>query len=117
MLIAYQVAIDLVRDLRPIVERVRKHDSTLAKQLVDAMSSTVQNLAEAEVHRGGNKRAKLDIAFGEANEVKASLDLAMGTRRRRQPAGDHSADEAGPLARTVLGPHARQGCVVSTPHA
>ena len=77
MLIAYQVAIDLVRDLRPLVERIRKHDNTLAKQLVDAMSSTVQNLAEAEVHRGGNKRAKLDIAFGEANEVKASLDLAI----------------------------------------
>jgi four helix bundle protein len=77
MLIAYEVAIDLVRDLRPLVERIRKHDSTLAKQLVDAMNSTVQNLAEAEVHRGGNKRAKFDIAFGEANEVKASLDLAI----------------------------------------
>jgi four helix bundle protein len=77
MLIAYQVAIDLVRDLRPLVERIRKHDSTLAKQLVDAMNSTVQNLAEAEVHRGGNKRAKFDIAFGEANEVKASLDLSI----------------------------------------
>jgi NAD(P)-dependent dehydrogenase (short-subunit alcohol dehydrogenase family) len=35
MLIAYQVAIDLVHDLRPLVERIRKHDSTLAKQLVE----------------------------------------------------------------------------------
>ena len=77
MLIAKEVALELVRELRPLVEKIRKHDNTLAKQLVDAMNSTVQNLAEAEVHRGGNKRAKLDIAFGEANEVKASLDLAL----------------------------------------
>jgi four helix bundle protein len=76
-LVAYEVAIDLVRDLRPLVEQIRKHDNTLAKQLVDAMNSTVQNLSEGAVHRGGNKRAKFDIAFGEANEVKGSLDLAL----------------------------------------
>jgi len=77
MLIAYQVALEVVRELRPLVEQIRKHDGTLAKQLVDAASSTVQNLAEGERHRGGNKRAKFDIAHGEANEVKGSLDLAL----------------------------------------
>ena len=77
MLIAYQVALEVVRELRPLVEQIRKHDCTLAKQLVDAASSTVQNLAEGERHRGGNKRAKFDIAHGEANEVKGSLDLAL----------------------------------------
>ena len=77
MLIAKEVALDLVRELRPLVEKIRKRDSNLAKQLVDAMNSTVQNLAEAEMHRGGNKRSKLEIAHGEANEVAASLDLAL----------------------------------------
>ena len=77
MLIAYQVALEVVRELRPLVEQIRKHDSTLAKQLVDAANSTVQNLAEGERHRGGNKRAKFDIAHGEANEMKGSLDVAL----------------------------------------
>ena len=77
MLVAKEVALDLVRELRPLVEKIRKHDNNLAKQLVDAMNSTVQNLAEGEAHRGGNKRAKFEIAHGEANEVKASLDLAL----------------------------------------
>ncbi len=77
MLIAYQVALEVVRELRPIVEQIRKHDNTLAKQLVDAANSTVQSLAEGERHRGGNKRAKLEIAHGEANEVKSSLDLVL----------------------------------------
>ena len=77
MLVAYEVALELVRELRPLVEQIRKHDNTLAKQLVDAANSTVQNLAEAERHTGGNKRAKFEIAHGEANEVKGSLDLAL----------------------------------------
>lgn len=76
MLIAYEVALELVVELRPLVEQIRKHDGTLAKQLVDAASSTVQNLAEGEGHRAGNRRARWEIAFGEANEVKGSLDLA-----------------------------------------
>jgi four helix bundle protein len=92
MLIAYQVALELVAELRPLVERIRKHDNTLAKQLVDAMNSTVQNLAEGERHTGGNKRLKYEIAQGEANEVKASLDLAL--------AWGHIADDS--VARSKL---------------
>ena len=76
MLVAYQVSLEVVRNLKPIVDRIRKFDSNLAKQLVDAMNSTVQNLAEGAVHRGGNKRIKFEIALGEANEVRACLDLA-----------------------------------------
>ncbi|HEX4934947.1 MAG TPA: four helix bundle protein [Gemmatimonadaceae bacterium] len=73
---------------------MRKHDNTLAKQLVDAMNSTVQNLAEGEAHRGGNKRLKFDIALGEANEVKASLDLAL--------AWGHVTDDAAAAATAKL---------------
>jgi four helix bundle protein len=76
-LVAYEVAIDLVRDLRPLVEQIRKHDNTLAKQLVDAMNSTVQNLSEGAVHRGGNKRAKFEIAHGEATFHLVRLELAL----------------------------------------
>ena len=91
MLVAYEVALELVRELRPLVEQIRKHDNTLAKQLVDAANSTVQNLAEGERHRGGNKRLKYEIAHGEANEVKGSLDLAL--------AWGHVADDAAARAK------------------
>ena len=77
MLIAYEVALEVVRELRPLVEKIRKHDNNLAKQLVDAANSTVQNLAEGARHRGGNKRTRFDIAHGEANEMKGSLDVAL----------------------------------------
>jgi len=77
MLVAYEVSIEVVRQLRPLVARIRKHDNTQAKQLVDAMSAAVRNLAEGAVHKGGNKRAKFEIALGEVNEVRAALDLAI----------------------------------------
>jgi four helix bundle protein len=94
MLVAYEVAIDLVRDLRPLVEQIRKHDNNLAKQLVDAMNSTVQNLSEGAVHRGGNKRAKFEIAHGEASEVRGSLELAA--------AWGYVSDEASAVAHAKL---------------
>ena len=76
MLVAYEVALDVVRELKPLVDQIKKFDRNLGVQLVDAMNSTVQNLAEGAVHYGGDKRHKFSIAFGEANEVRASLDLA-----------------------------------------
>jgi len=85
MLEATKTAISLVHDLRPLVEQIRKRDNTLAKQLVDAMNSTVQNLCEGEAHRGGNKRLKYEIAYGEANEVRGSLELALAWGYIREP--------------------------------
>ena len=65
----------------------------------------IGNLAEGEAHRGGNKRAKFEIAHGEANEVRASLDLAL--------AWGYITDDsaARPLLRRLLalaGAYARQ---------
>ena len=77
MLVAYNVSLEVARQLHPFVARIRKHDNTQAKQLVDAMSSAVRNLAEGAAHKGGNKRAKYEIALGEVNEVRAALDLAI----------------------------------------
>ena len=60
MLVAFQVTLQLVREVRPVVAKIRQHDSKLAKQLVDAINSAGQN-----------------IASGEANEARGSLLLAV----------------------------------------
>ena len=41
ILVAYTVAIDLVRQLRPIVEQIKMHDAHLADQLKRAATNTV----------------------------------------------------------------------------
>ena len=76
MLVAFQVTLQLVQDVRPIVAKIRQHDAKLAKQLVDAINSAGQNIAEGERKRGGDRRHAFDIASGEANEARGSLLLA-----------------------------------------
>ncbi len=76
MLIAYQIAVELIQELRPIVELLKNHDPNLADQLQRAATSTVLNLAEGQRREKGNKRRAYEIAHGEAREVLGCLDCA-----------------------------------------
>ena len=77
MLVAYTVAIDLVRQLRPIVEQIKMHDAHLADQLKRAATNTVANLAEGQRRAAGNKRRAYENAHGEAREMLGCLDCAL----------------------------------------
>ena len=76
MLIAYQVALELVRELRPIVAGLKNLDANLADQLQRAASSVVLNLAEGQRRQKGNKHRAYETAHGEAREVLGCLDCA-----------------------------------------
>jgi len=78
MLIAYQVSVELLPLLRPIVETIKRHDSNLADQLLRAATSVVLNLAEGQRREKGNKHRAYEIAHGEAREVLGCLDCARG---------------------------------------
>jgi four helix bundle protein len=75
-LVAYQVALQVVQQLEPIVGRIKQHDRNLADQLRRAATSVVCNIAEGQRREGGNKQRAYEIASGEANEVLGCLDLA-----------------------------------------
>lgn len=74
MLVAYEVSLQLVRELRPIVIALRKHDRNLAGQLQQAATSIPLNIAEGCDRRGGDQRRSYEIAAGSAGEVRAALD-------------------------------------------
>ena len=76
MLIAYQVALEVIVELRSVVEQIRVYDPEVAKQLRNAASNTVHNLSEGQRKRGGDKRHAFEIAHGEAREVLGALDVA-----------------------------------------
>ena len=76
MFIAYEVSIQLVDSLRPLVPVIERNDRDLADQLRRAASSVVLNLAEGQRSGKGNKQKHYAIAHGSANEVKAALALA-----------------------------------------
>jgi four helix bundle protein len=65
-LIVYQVAIDLVRELRPIIVELQKRDTNLDDQLRRAATSVIANLAEGQRRLKGNKQRAYQIAHGEA---------------------------------------------------
>ena len=72
----YVKALDVVRDLGPIVDAVQKRDRKLADQLRRAAQSVVLNIAEARGNRDGNARLRFSTACGSAKETRAALTIA-----------------------------------------
>ena len=76
MLVAYDVALDLVRALRPVVAQLRGYSPEAADQVERAASSIVLNLAEGGRRGGRDPRRFFDMAHGSAGEIRGALDLA-----------------------------------------
>ena len=76
MLVAYDVALDLVRARRPVVAQLRRYSSDAADQVERAASSIVLNLAEGGRRHGRDPRRFWDMAHGSAGEIRGALDLA-----------------------------------------
>jgi four helix bundle protein len=76
MLIAYTVALDLIRALRPVVAQLRKHSPDAADQVERAASSIVYNLAEGRRRGGRDPKRFFDMAHGSAGEIRGALDVA-----------------------------------------
>ena len=72
----YPIALDMIRQLRPIIEWVGTKDSHLADQLRRAATSVPLNLNEGAYSQGGHVRARFHNALGSAAEVRACLDVA-----------------------------------------
>ena len=76
MFVAYEVSLDLIRELRTIVPAIKKHDRDLADQLKRAASSVCLNLGEGRRREAGDKRRGYEIAHGSAGEVLTALEVA-----------------------------------------
>jgi four helix bundle protein len=76
MLVAYTVAVDLIRALRPVVAELRKYSAEAADQVERAASSIVHNLAEGSRRSGRDPRRFFDMAHGSAGEIRGALDVA-----------------------------------------
>ncbi len=76
MLKVYQVAIEMIREIAPVITQIEKRDIDLARQLKRAASSVALNMAEASGSRGGIRNARYRTALGSARETRACLDVA-----------------------------------------
>jgi four helix bundle protein len=76
MLVAYTVALDLIRALRPVVAQLRQYSSEAADQVERAASSIVHNIAEGDRRNGRDPKRFYDMAHGSAGEIRGALDVA-----------------------------------------
>ena len=76
-LIAYDLSLQLVRTLAPVIGCIERRDKDLARQLRRAASSISLNLAEGSHSDPGNRRARFFTAAGSAKETQAALQVAI----------------------------------------
>jgi four helix bundle protein len=72
----YDVAIEIARAMRPIVERVRQFDRDLADQAKRATQSIGLNVAEARKRAKGDRTQLFRVALGSAGETEAAVQQA-----------------------------------------
>ena len=75
-----ELSYQLIEDLRPLVEVIRKRDRSLADQLMRAASSVALNISEGDLSDPGNQKARFFTAAGSASESRAALRVAVGWR-------------------------------------
>ena len=73
---AYDVALEIVAAVTPLIDRVRRRDPDLGKQMRRALTSIALNLAEGRRRQGKDRHYHYTIAAGSADEVAAALDVA-----------------------------------------
>lgn len=88
MLLVYPVVLELIRQLRSLVDVIERKDRDLGRQLRRASASVALNLAEGMYSRGKNRAARYHSALGSARETWSCLEVAeaAGYIRPLEPA-------------------------------
>ncbi len=73
---AYDVAVEIAGEIRPIVEKVRRFDKDLAEQTRRACQSIGLNVAEGDRRTGGDRTHLFKVALGSTGETLAALHQA-----------------------------------------
>jgi len=74
---ALELAIQLIRQLRPLVERLRSRNADAARQIRRAADSVPNNLAEGGKRLGRDRVHHFSVAAGSAEEVRTILRVAV----------------------------------------
>jgi four helix bundle protein len=77
MLRIYTTMLQVLRDLRPVIEAIERRDRDLARQLRRSAASVALNIQEGSGSHGGTRRERYRNALGSAREAGACLDVAL----------------------------------------
>ena len=92
MLQVHTVAIEMIREIKPLIDRIARHDRSLAKQIRESASSVALNIGEAARSRAGHELERFGTAAGSASETRSALLVAAAwgyiTEEDRCPVDD-----------------------------
>ena len=75
-LMVEEVAIEMIRELRPLIIAIDRHDKQLGRQLKASASSVALNIAEGTNSRSGHALERFGTASGSNSETRANLRVA-----------------------------------------
>jgi four helix bundle protein len=75
-LIVHQVALEMITQIKPLIDRIARQDRSLAQQIRRSASSVPLNIGEGAHSRGGNSTARFQDAAGSASETRSALQVA-----------------------------------------
>ena len=75
--IVQDVALEMARKIRPLLDQIGRHDAKLKDQMQRAAASVVLNIGEAAYSQGRNETARLYSAAGSASETRSGLRLSI----------------------------------------
>ena len=76
-LIVYDLALQMLRHIKPIIDKVARHDRNLADHMQRSAQQSFLNIAETRSARGRNETAKFTNALCEAREARAAVEAAI----------------------------------------
>jgi four helix bundle protein len=77
MLRIYDVMLEVLRLLRPLIVAIERHDRDLGNQLRRSSASVALNMQEGSGSSGGTRQQRYRTALGSARESGACLDVAL----------------------------------------
>ena len=76
-LIVYDLALQMLEHIKPIIDQVRRHDRNLADHMQRSAQQSFLNTAEAQSAYGRNEIAKFTNALCETREARAAVKVAV----------------------------------------
>jgi four helix bundle protein len=77
MLRIYDVVLEVVAGVRPVVGAIERRDPDLARQMRRAVSSVALNVSEGMYSRGKNRAARYHNAMGSMRETMACIEVSV----------------------------------------
>ena len=107
--VAYDLSLEYVRAVAPLLATLRSRDPALARQARAAVASICLNLAEGSGRAGADRRHLFRIARSSFNEVSAAFDVTVALGLVDAPPAPDLTDRLGDVRRRRLRRRRRPG--------